>query len=142
LVWVGGLALLAATAFDVLSVISRAVGRPWHGTIELSQAAVLFTGAVALVAATLAQNHARVHLVIDRLPQRGKGTALRLSSFATALFFAGLLAGSLWLALDLWGAHEVSELLGVPWRWLRAFANLCLVSAVLILLRQMFKGTR
>jgi len=140
MVWLGGLALLAATSFDTLSVVGRSIGMPQHGIIELSQAAILVAGSIALVAATLAGNHARVHLVIDRLPLRGKRLALRLSALVVALFFTGLLAGSAWISADLWQSHEVSELLGVPWRWMRAFANISLAVAILILLRQAFRG--
>ncbi len=138
MVWLGGIALLAATIIDTYAVIGRSIGAPQHGSIELIQTAVLVAGALALVAATLARNHARVHLVIDRLPPGAKSIALRLSTLFMAVFFAGLFAGSLWISLDLWSAHEVSELLGVPWRWLRAFANVGLIAAILILIRQSF----
>lgn len=136
MIWIGGIALLGATLVDVIAVIGRAIGMPQHGSIELSQTAVLVAGALALVAATLAGSHARVHLVIDRLSVRGKDVALRVSALCTAAFFAGLLAGSVWIAADIWAAHEVSELLGIPWRWLRAVANISLAAAVLILIRQ------
>ena len=39
------------------------------------------------------------------------------------LLFAALLAGSVWLAADLWDGYERSELLGVPWKLLRLIAN-------------------
>jgi TRAP-type C4-dicarboxylate transport system permease small subunit len=140
MVWLGGLALLAATIIDTLAVIGRSVGLAQHGSIELIQTAVLVAGALALVAATLAQNHARVHLVIDRLPKHVKAIAIRVSALLMALFFAGLFAGSFWISLDLWSSHEVSELIGVPWRWLRAFANVSLAAAVVILVRQGLRG--
>ena len=139
LIWLGGLALLAATLLDTVSVIGRNSGFAFHGVIELIQAAVLVAGGVALVIATVAEGHARVHLLLDRLPQPRKALAERASALVSMLFFASMLAGSLWLAADLWAAHEQRELLGLPWRWLRLFANLCLAGAVLLLLRQMFR---
>ncbi len=61
---------------------------------------------------------------------------LRLPS---PLFFVFLLAGSLWIAVDLWDGHELSEVMGVPWRLLRLFANLCFFVAILVLLRHCWR---
>ena len=124
-VWLGGIALLAATLIDTVAVIGRNAGFALHGAIELIQAAVLVAGGIALVVATLAASHARVHLLLDRLPTPRKALAHRLCAAVTALFFAAILAGSIWLALDLWAAHELSELLGLPWRWLRSTRSRC-----------------
>ncbi|WP_188054153.1 TRAP transporter small permease [Sphingosinithalassobacter sp. CS137] len=140
LIWGGGGALLAATAIDTLAVVGRQLGMPVRGSIELIQAAVLVAGGIALVVATLADRHARVRLMVDRLGGWRRAGAERASDLLTALFFACLLGGSGWLALDLWAAHEMSELVGVPWRWLRLFANLCLAAVTLLALRQALRG--
>lgn len=136
IVWLGGLALLAAAFVDTVSVIGRHIGLPLHGAIELIQAAVLVSGSIALVFATLHASHARVGLVLDRLP----GLARRVGEFscavAVALAFVLLFVGSLWIAIDLWGGHERSELLGVPWWAMRLFANACLLIAAVAALRQ------
>jgi TRAP-type C4-dicarboxylate transport system permease small subunit len=134
-IWVGGGALLAATVTDTLAVIGRLIDIPVLGSIEIVQAAVLVAGSIALVAATARDRHARVRLIVDRLGAGSRQVADRMSLLFTALFFVGLLAGSGWLAVDLWSGHEVSELVHVPWRWLRLFANLSLVTAILILIR-------
>ncbi|MDE2596687.1 MAG: TRAP transporter small permease subunit [Sphingomonadales bacterium] len=136
LVWFGGSALLAAAAVDTLFVLGRHFGLPLHGAIELVEAAVLLSGSTALVMSSLAGNHARVHVVLDRLPAAHQNVAQRAGDVLTALFFAGLLAGSLWIAADLWSAHEQTELVGVPWRWLRLVLNLCLGAALLLTLRR------
>lgn len=136
LIWTGGIALLAATVIDTLAVIGRHVGLPIPGSIELMQPAILVVGATSLVASTLASNHARVHLFVDRLSVSLRSYADRISDFATALFFMALLGGSAWLAWDLWDAYEASELVGVPWRLMRLFANVCLLACVLITLRR------
>lgn len=130
LVWLGGAALVAATATDTLSVIGRQVGWPVHGAIEMIQAAVLISGGLSLVLATVAGNHARVHFVLDRLSEGTRAVAQRLCDLAVALFFTALLIGAVWIAADLWNGHEMSELIGVPWVALRAFANLCLAAVV------------
>lgn len=136
LIWTGGIALLAATIIDTLAVIGRHIGFPIPGSIELMQPAILVVGASSLVASTLAANHARVHLFVDRLSVSLRNVADRLSDCATAMFFLVLLGGSAWLAWDLWDAYETSELVGVPWRLMRLFANICLLACVAITLRR------
>ena len=120
LVVFGGGALIAAMTIDGLAVIGRHVGIPLRGSIEAVQAAVLIAGAVAMLIATLANRHARVHLLADRLPKRLE-RALRRAGFlmGTALFLA-LAAASLWIAAELWHGYEESEWLHIPYAPLRA----------------------
>lgn len=141
-IWLGGLALLAATAIDTLAVIGRHVGLPLLGSIELVQAAVLVAGTVALVVATAADRHARVRLLVDRLGSSGRAVADSVADFLAALFLLGVFLGSAWLAIDVWSGHELSEIAGVPWRWLRMFVNLGLLVVVFLTLRSMFRGSR
>jgi TRAP-type C4-dicarboxylate transport system permease small subunit len=124
---------------DTVAVIGRQVGFAIHGAIELIQAAVLVAGSIALIAATAANQHAQVHIVLHRL---GKSRAWleRLSELLMIVFVGALLIGSGWLAVDLWSSHEVSELAGVPWRWLRLFASLSLAAIVLITLRHLVRS--
>jgi TRAP-type C4-dicarboxylate transport system permease small subunit len=142
LVWIGGIALLAATSIDTIAVIGRHVGLPLTGSIELMQAVVLVSSAIGVVIATLESSHARVRLVVDRLGPRLRGVADRLSDALTLVVVLCLLAGSVWLAADLWHAHEYSELLGVPWALLRLIANVCLLATALILVARVVRGTR
>lgn len=139
MIWTGGVALLAAAAVDTISVIGRQVGFAVHGAIELIQAAVLVAGAIALVAATVANNHARVRILVERL-DRLRPWAGRMGDILTVLFTGALLTGSAWLAWDLWNSHEVSESAGVPWRWLRLFANLGLVAMLVVVARGLVRG--
>jgi TRAP-type C4-dicarboxylate transport system permease small subunit len=141
-IWIGGAAMLAATAIDTLAVIGRNMGRPLIGSIELVQAAILVSGTVALALATMADLHARVRLVTDRVGERAGAVLERLSRLAAAMFFAALAYGSVWLACDLWFGHERSELLGVPWRVLRLFANLGLASCAAIALAATLRRER
>ena len=142
IVWAGGIALLGATAIDTVAVIGRNVGLPLHGSIELVQLAVLLAGSVALLLATIAGSHATVHLVMDRLHGSVRDTARRGNTFLTAVFFGLLLAGSGWIAVDLWHAHEVSEIVGIPWRWMRLFANACFAAVIGVMLVQAFGRRR
>ncbi|HTM95668.1 MAG TPA: TRAP transporter small permease subunit [Croceibacterium sp.] len=138
IIWLGGLALLLAVAIDTIAVIGRHVGLPLTGSIELMQAVILVSGALSLVVATVDQSHARVRLLVDKLSGNWRDMADRLSSALTMLFYLALLAGSAWLAADLWNGSEQSEWLGVPWRLLRLIANICLLAASLVLLRRVF----
>lgn len=133
-IWVGGLALLAATATDTLAVIGRAIGAPLTGSIELMQAIVLVSGTFGLIVATLDDSHARVRLVVDRLSAGKRLWADRFSDVLALLFVLALLAGSVWLAVELWGSHEQSEVIGVPWALLRLIANGVLLAVAGILL--------
>lgn len=137
MVWVGGVALLSATLTDVLSVIGRHIGVPLHGAIELIQPAILIAGTLAIVAATVTACHAQIHLLVDRLPLGWRSWADRFAIIMTIAFFAPLLAGSIWIAIDMWGTHEQSELVRVPWRWLRVIANLGMIATILVLARQL-----
>ena len=141
MIWTGGAALLAATAVDTVAVIGRQVGFRVHGAIELIQAAVLVAGAVALVAATAARAHARVRIVVERLAN-ARPWFDRLSEGLAAVFLAALLTGSAWLSADLWNSHEVSEVAGVPWRWMRLAANLALAAMLVLTLRHLVGSRR
>ena len=132
LVWIGGGALVTATMINVGAVIGRRIGLPLHGAIELVQVCVLTAGTIALVRATALDAHARIHLVLDRVSPPRRAWVERGCALAGALFFAALLAGSLWIQADLWSAHEAGEVIGVPWRMLRLIANLGLAAIALL----------
>ena len=141
-IWIGGIALLAATFIDTIAVIGRNIGVPLMGSIELMQAMVLVSSAVGIVIATLESSHPRVHLVVDRLRPRLRRLADRLSDGLMLIMVLCLLGGSVWLAADLWDAHERSELLGVPWALLRLIANACLLATALILAVRLVRSPR
>jgi TRAP-type C4-dicarboxylate transport system permease small subunit len=142
MIWAGGIALIIAAALNLLAVIGRHTGLPLKGAIELVQVVVLIGGSLALVAATLGRNHARVHLILDRLTGSNRDVAEWVCTALSILFYLMLLGGSYWLAVDLWGSQEVSELVGVPWRAMRAFLNLTLVVIIALLVRQLVEGRR
>jgi TRAP-type C4-dicarboxylate transport system permease small subunit len=106
-------------ATDSLAMLGRQVQVPLIGSIELVQATVLVASAGALVVATLDGAHARVNLVRDRVPARWRAGLDRLHALAATAVYASLLAGTIWIAADLWSSHEESELLRIPYRPLR-----------------------
>jgi TRAP-type C4-dicarboxylate transport system permease small subunit len=123
IIWIGGAAMLVATGTDTLAVLGRNLGVPLVGSIEIVQAAVLVSGTAALVLATGSDEHARVKILTRRLTGSGRSASRLLGAIAAAMLFGALAAGSSWVAADLWHASERSELLGIPWRWLRLAAN-------------------
>jgi TRAP-type transport system small permease protein len=116
---VGGVALLFAMAVDVISVIGRHIKLPLLGSIELVQAAVVVSASAGMIVATIARSHAVVHLVVDRLSSGAKVVVLRIAAALSALFFLALAIGSGWVAADMIGGHEESELLHIPYAPLR-----------------------
>ena len=133
----GGFALLLAMAVDALAVIGRHIGVPLLGSIELVQAAVLVSGSIALLVATLADAHARVHLLADRLPATWQNVLLRTGHLLACLLFLALMASSMWIATDLWQGNEQSELLRIPYRPLRIVAIVATAAVALTFLRQL-----
>jgi TRAP-type C4-dicarboxylate transport system permease small subunit len=80
--------------------------------------------------AALDSAHARVHLLVRRLSAPARDTFARIHAAVSALLYLALLAGSAWIAADLWNGHEESELLRIPYRPLR----MALVGALVVLL--------
>lgn len=138
-VWTGGSALFLAAAIDTAAVFARNLSFSIHGSIELIQVAILVAGALGIVISLATRTHARVHVLADRMAGAGKNAMERFAAFSVAGFLACLLAGSGWIAVDLWHGHELSEVVGVPWRWMRLFANACLAVGILILLHQIWR---
>ena len=143
LVWIAGGGLLVAMVVDTLAMFGRALQLPLIGSIEIVQAVVLFAASGALIITTFDRAHARVSLVLNRLPSRWRDRFEILHSVAAALFFAALLTGSLWIAWDLWGGHEESEILLIPYRPLRIAVVLALAALlVMALLRLKTRESR
>jgi TRAP-type C4-dicarboxylate transport system permease small subunit len=127
LFYLGGLALLFAMAVDTLAVLGRHIGIPLPGSIELVQAAILVASSAAMLSATLADKHARVRLVMNRMKNGPLATLKRVQAVFSVLFFCALAAGSIWIFMDLWGGSEESEVLHIPFAPLRI---VCIVSVL------------
>ena len=127
LFYVGAAGLLFAIGADAVAVLGRHLGIPLLGSIELMQAAILLASSAAIVLATVAKKHAVVHLLIDRLSPRRRSVMERVHALLSAIFFAALSIGSVWIAFELRNGHEQSELLRIP------FAPLRIVSIVAVL---------
>ena len=129
--YLGALGLLATATVGFIAVVARHLGRVMLGDIELSQAAILLASSAALLAATLSGQHARVHLLRNRLSGPWQRRMQCLSDVLGALFGALLSAGSVWILHDQWHTHEESELLHLPYAPLRALT--CIVVILITL---------
>jgi TRAP-type C4-dicarboxylate transport system permease small subunit len=134
LFYVGAAGLLTAIGADALAVLGRHVGIPLLGSIELMQAAILLASSAAIVLATVAKRHAVVHLLIDRLSGPSRDAMERLHAFLSAVFFAALAVGSIWIAFDLRDGHEQSELLRIPYAPLRLLSIAAVLTVTVIYL--------
>jgi TRAP-type C4-dicarboxylate transport system permease small subunit len=136
LFYLGAAALLFAVVVDAVAVFGRHIGVPLLGSIELMQAAILVASSAAIVSATMADRHAVVHLLIDRLSPRMRSIMARIHAMLCAIFFIALAAGSIWIAVDLRGGHEESELLRIPYAPLRVISILCVLGVALVYVRR------
>jgi TRAP-type C4-dicarboxylate transport system permease small subunit len=115
----GSAGLIVALAADAIAVAGRHLEVPFLGSIETVQAAMIVAASSGMVGATLGRAHATVHVVTERLPARARRLFQRVADSVSALFFAALAAGSIWLVVDLWYGAERTELLGLPLKALR-----------------------
>jgi TRAP-type transport system small permease protein len=142
MIWLGGGALLLAAVIDFIAVTGRHLGFPLRGSIELVQASVLVAGSIAIIAATRGGNHAQVHLLLDKLNPLRRRIADSASNILAALFILALFAGCFWIATDLWSGQEQSELLGLAYRWMRAFSLAAVLAVAATFALNALRGRR
>jgi TRAP-type transport system small permease protein len=136
LFYLGAAALLFAMCADAIAVLGRHIGLPLLGSIELVQAGMLVASSSAIVSASLAEKHAVVHLLIDRLSPDARETMRRIHAGLCVIFFLLLAAGSIWIAYDLRGSYEESEILKIPYAPLRMVSIAAVLAVALIYLRR------
>jgi TRAP-type C4-dicarboxylate transport system permease small subunit len=140
LFYLGAIALLFAMMADTVAVLGRHIGIPLPGSIELIQAAILIASSASILSATLADKHARVRLVVDRLKGSPLAMLTRIQAVISALFFLALAAGSTWICIDLWDGYEVSEVLHIPFAPLRILCIVSVLGVAFDFLRRAGKG--
>jgi len=140
LFYAGGAGLLGAMGIDTIAVLGRHIGVPLLGSIELVQAAILVASSTAMLSATLANKHAMVHILVNRLGPGSLVWVQRVQAAFSAMFFCSLAVGSIWIFLDLRGAHEESEVLHIPYAPLRILCIVVMLGIALTFVRRMMKG--
>lgn len=142
LVMLGGIPLMLAMLVEFITVIGRHTGFMFLGSIEAVQVAILLSSATAIVLATLARSHAKVRLLLNRADGRTRAALKFFNALCGALFFLALTIGSVWLAADMWGAREQSELLALPYFPLRCFVSLGMLVTALLYARRAWSGKK
>ncbi len=132
----GGLALLCCMFLGTLGVVTRHLGVALAGDVELIQSAMVLSSSLALVCATQARRHARVHLLVNRVPALWRARLSFASALLSTLFFALLSLGLGWVTWELRAAHEESELLHIPYAPLRWVALAALLAATVLSARR------
>ena len=140
LLYLGGIALLLAMAVEAVAVLGRHIGIPLPGSIELVQAAILVASSAAMLSATVADKHARVRLVMNRIKGGPLAVLKRVQALFSILFFCALAAGSIWIFMDLWGGFEESEVLHIPLAPLRIVCIVSVLGVVFDFLRRFREG--
>ena len=133
LLYLGGAAILATVAIIAVAVIARHLGHTLTGSLELAQATILIASSCSLLAATLAQRHATVHLLVDRVGRGVRAVLLSIGRLLGAIFFVLLAIGEIWIASDLWYGHEESEVLHIPYAPLRIISIAAVLGAAAVM---------
>jgi TRAP-type C4-dicarboxylate transport system permease small subunit len=126
---IGAIALLVAVATDAIAVLGRHTGFAFPGAIELFQMAALTATSAAIVLTTLSARHAAVHILTEHLSPGPRRIIVATGHLVSAIAFAALCYGSIWVSADLWSTHEMTELLGIP---LRLFRLVWIASSALV----------
>ena len=139
---IGAIGLVGAALTDGIAVFGRHVGFGFLGSIEISQSFVCLIASGSILVATLSAGHATVHMVTDRLGERGRR---RLALVADVFFiaaFALVIAGGAWVLSDMWGGAEESELLHIPVTPFRILWLLALAAVLVSVAISFLKGLR
>lgn len=136
----GAAGLGLAASSDFVAVAGRHLGLHLLGSIELTQTGIVFLGAGAMLYATLERHHASVHMLTSRLSAPTASLLRRIMSVVSAAVFLCVAIGTAWVMGDLWHGYEMTELLQIPIRWLRALWLVASFAIAVLFLRQAFQN--
>lgn len=139
---IGSVGLLGAMTTDALAVAGRHAGVRLFGAIEIVQACIVVVATSAIVLTTIVDGHARVHILLERLRPSAADLLLRAANAVSALIFLWIAVGSIWLSSDLWQSFEITEILHIPLRWLRAAWIAGAIVTALLFARRSMTGRR
>jgi TRAP-type C4-dicarboxylate transport system permease small subunit len=99
---------------------------------------ILLSSSGAMVAATLSRAHAKVSIFSSRYRGRSGRAMQILLAVGGSAFFTAVAIGSTWIAWDMRGGAEQSELLGIPYLPLRVLVTVAMFIIALIYVRRIF----
>ena len=100
---------------------------------------MLLSSSVAIVVATISRSHAKVRVLLNRARGTSGRTLTIVNAVGGTIFFVALVAGGIWVIVDLWDGAEHSETLGIPYLPLRIYSAGCLLLTALLYARRMFR---
>jgi TRAP-type transport system small permease protein len=143
LFYLGAGGLLVAMSIEAIAVTGRQIGVPLLGALEIIQTAILVAASVAMLSATLADSHATVRLLVERLRPKTQTWLHRAALLISAAFFACLAFAAGWLTIESWGEFEHSEMLRIPYLPLRLIVFVTMTAiAVVLAYRALRPGKR
>lgn len=113
LVALGATGLFAAMGADGIAVLGRHAGFTLLGAIEIFQAALVMSLSCAVLLASVMERHAAVDLLLGRVPPTVRRRLAIIGRASLAVTFGLICAGSAWVAYELWGTHEMTEIIGI-----------------------------
>jgi TRAP-type transport system small permease protein len=142
LFYLGAGGLLVAMSIEAIAVTGRQIGVPLLGAIEIIQTAILITASVAMLSATIADAHATVRLLVERLSPASQSWLHRIALLISAAFFAALAFSAGWLTLESRHEFEHSELLQIPYLPLRIIVVVMTTAITLVLAYKALRPTK
>jgi len=142
LFYLGAGGLLVAMSIEAIAVAGRQIGIPLLGALEIIQTAILVTASAAMLSATLADAHASVRLLVERLNPKAQDWLHRIALLVSAAFFACLTVAAAWLTIDAWNDFEHSELLHIPYRPLRVIVVVMTSAIAVVMAYKALRPTR
>lgn len=123
---------MLAMLTDSIAVMGRHLGLPLIGSIEIFRMLGALAACAAIVLATLANSHAHVHFLTDRLPKVWQRGLEMFGYLVSAVFAASLAVGSAWLFLEKLPGNEESEVIRLPYPPFRLIAVLTVVIVAVV----------
>jgi TRAP-type C4-dicarboxylate transport system permease small subunit len=142
LVGLGAVSLFGAMAADGVAVLGRHAGFALLGSIEIFQAMLVVALSCAILLASVMERHAAVDLLLGRVSAPARRHLTSIGKVSLAVTFGLLSLGSACVAYDLWGTHEMTEVLGVPLLPLRLVWVAASGLAALYFAGSFFRGLR
>lgn len=138
LIWVAGIALIAAALLMVANIITRlAFHYAIPGTYELIGYFALLFGCTVLPVGTIARSHITVDIVTSHLPGVPFKAFQIFTSILEVLTYIVLAYGGFILAMSKFASHEASDTLKIPVAPLRMFWAVCVAITIIVKIIQL-----
>lgn len=140
--FLGSCGLLLAMATDAIAVLGRHTGFALLGSIEIMQFAILVLAASSMVFASQGDRHARIRILTDRVSETARRRLQTAADALSVVFLILLAVGCIWVTFETWPGHERSELLHLPFRWLRLLLALSVILMAAYFAKRLVSGRR